>query len=246
MSALRNDQSAAPRLGFLVGSGEPVRGVQQRLVRVGRPSRTVGTATEGEPGNSMGERPRRGRGTSAAIVVAATIVTIAACTGSSTPSPSTSSSPPSSPAPSSTTPTQDATTTATTDVLTVYRGYWAARVKAQASPDKPIPTDLDTYAIDKALTDVKSSVLRFRQQGIEFRGEPVLSPTVTAVQLGDRADASITDCVDSTRWTPVFVATGKSALAPGQPMRVVVESSARIYSGRWVIDASVAHRDRTC
>jgi hypothetical protein len=131
-------------------------------------------------------------------------------------------------------------------VLTVYRGYWAARVKAQASPDKPIPKDLDTYAIDKALTDVKSSVLRFRQQGIEFQGEPVLSPTVTSVQLEDRADASITDCVDSTRWTPVFVATGKSALAPGQPMRVIVESSARIYSGRWVIDSSVAHRDRTC
>lgn len=228
----------------LAGSGETVMGVQQRLALVIDPPPAV-TTTTGEPGTGMGDRPRRGGGASAAIVVAATIGALAACTGSPTPSPY-SPSLTSVPATSSATPRPDATATATSEVLTVYRGYWAERVKAQASPDKPVPADLDTVAIDKALTDVKSSVLRFRQQGIEFRGEPVLSPTVASIQLGDRASASISDCVDSTHWTPVFVSTGKSALAPDQPMRVVVESSARIYNGRWVIDSSVAHRDRTC
>jgi hypothetical protein len=131
-------------------------------------------------------------------------------------------------------------------VEAAYRGYWAARVKAQAAPDKPVPVELDTYAIGKARTDVKSSLLLFRQQGVAFRGEPVLSPEVTVSGSDAQATASIADCVDSTHWTPVFVATGASALAPGQPTRVVVDSTARRYEGRWAIDTSVAHRDRPC
>lgn len=245
LGALRSGPVLIEHPTGAVGSGDPAIGVQQRLVPVIDPSLDVSAKDAGELGTGMRERPRRGRGASAAIVVAATIGTLVACTGSSTPSPSTSSRS-SIPVATSATPTPDATATAASEVLTVYRGYWAARVKAQASPDQPVPKDLDTFAIDKALTDVKSSILRFRQQGIEFRGEPVLSPTVASVQVGDRASASISDCVDSTHWTPVFASTGKSALAPGQPMRVVVESSARIYAGRWVIDSSVAHRDRTC
>jgi hypothetical protein len=109
-----------------------------------------------------------------------------------------------------------------------------------------MPPELARFAVDKAAADVASSVMLFRQQGIELRGEPVLSPTVTAMTPGDPATASITDCVDSTRWSPVYAATGKSALAPGQPMRVVVESTASTYAGRWVIRTSTAFRDRPC
>jgi hypothetical protein len=132
------------------------------------------------------------------------------------------------------------------EVEAAYRGYWAARVAAQAAPGKPVPAGLERYAIEKARTDVKSSLLLFRQQGVAFRGEPVLSPQVTVSGSGEEATGSVADCVDSSHWTPVFVATGKSALAPGQPMRVMVDSTARRYEGRWAIDTSVAHRDRPC
>jgi hypothetical protein len=131
-------------------------------------------------------------------------------------------------------------------VLAAYRGYWAARVKALAAPDQPPPAELETYAIDRARTDVNASLLLYRQQGIAFRGEPALSPSARVTASGTNASASISDCEDTAHWTPVFVATGKSALAPGQPARVSVEATARIYSGRWVIDSFAGHRDRSC
>jgi hypothetical protein len=58
--------------------------------------------------------------------------------------------------------------------------------------------------------------------------------------------AAITDCVDSTDWVPVHAKTGKSARAPGQKTRVIMESTAETYDGRWVIRTSLARRDRTC
>jgi hypothetical protein len=100
--------------------------------------------------------------------------------------------------------------------------------------------------VDKALANVEATVLVYRQQGIEVRGEPAIAPQVTSVSLGPTPSIAIRDCLDSTNWTPVFAATGKSALAPNQPKRVVVESTATIYAGRWVVRSSTASRDRTC
>jgi hypothetical protein len=181
----------------------------------------------------------------------AVLLALAACTSPDpqpTPSSAVSSTSPSSlgTETASTPPNRAADATVTSAILTAYRGYWDVRVGILAHPPEAIPKELATYAVDKAAADVASSALLFRQQGIELRGEPVLSPAVTAVTTGEPATASITDCVDSTRWTPVYAATGKSALPPGQPMRVVVESTASTYSGRWVIRTSTAFRDRTC
>ena len=132
-------------------------------------------------------------------------------------------------------------------VLAAYRGYWAERVKAQARAVQGCAGGVGRRT--RWTRPRRTSRRRWRcsrQQGIEVRGEPVLSPTVTSVTDGDPATASITDCVDSTDWTPVFAATGESALPPGQPTRVVVESTASTYAGRWVIRTSTAFRDRTC
>lgn len=176
-------------------------------------------------------------------------VVMSGCTGSDTPapdlSPTTSGS---SSAPGATSARSSSAADPATEqaVLTAYRGYWAQRVKAQAAPSEGVPTALATYAVDKAAADVASSLVLFTQQGIEIRGEPVLSPAVTAVTSGNPATASIRDCVDSTNWTPVFADTGASALPPGQPTRVIVESTASTYAGRWVIRTSTVFRDRTC
>ncbi len=185
----------------------------------------------------------------AAVLSIAMPLAVGACSD-----PDPSPTPTATPSVSATTPSSSPTesvkpvvdTKVSAAVLTAYRGYWAARVTAQAHPTKPIPKELATFAVDKAAADVASSVTLFRQQGIEVRGEPALSPTVVSVSSGDPATASITDCVDSAHWLPVFVATGKSALPAGQPTRVVVESTASTYAGRWVIRTSSAFRDRTC
>ena len=182
--------------------------------------------------------------------VAAALLAVAGCS-SDTPGSNDSPSPTVSASPSSPTASPSPTALAIdpaveSEVLAAYRGYWKTRVAAHADPSEGIPTNLSEYAVDKAAADLASSVMLFDEQGMELRGEPVLSPTVTEVTSGDPATASITDCVDSTDWTPVFTATGKSALPPGQPMRVVVESTASTYDGRWVIRTSTAFRDRKC
>jgi hypothetical protein len=130
--------------------------------------------------------------------------------------------------------------------LAAYQAYWAAQVKSQANPKNRQDPNLAKYAIDRALTDVQTTILLYRQHGIRMLGEPTHNAKVTAFDPGPPPTVSITDCLDSTRWRPVYVATGKSALAPGQSPRVVVDSTATLYNGRWVIRTSVAHRDRTC
>jgi hypothetical protein len=154
-------------------------------------------------------------------------------------SPGASSSPVASASPN---PTQKATDA----VLASYDKFWAAQVNSQASPKKQPDPALARYSIDKALADAQATIFLFRKNGIEMRGHPTHEVEVTSLTLSDPPTASITDCLDSTKWRPVYAATGKSARAPGQSPRVIVESTATVYDGRWVIRTSIAHRDRSC
>ncbi|HEY5514814.1 MAG TPA: hypothetical protein VIK12_01240, partial [Pengzhenrongella sp.] len=72
------------------------------------------------------------------------------------------------------------------------------------------------------------------------------SPVVSDIVLAPAASAAITDCVDAANWQPVYVATGASAAAPDQAMRVVTESTAFVIDGSWRIRTSVVYRDQTC
>ena len=130
--------------------------------------------------------------------------------------------------------------------LLVYRRYWAARVAAQADPAGPVPEALSSVAVDRALAAVESADVSYAQDGVAVRGMPVLDPRVTGVQLTTPPTVDIADCVDVSRWVPVYVATGASAAAPGQPTRVLVQSTATVYAGRWVIRYATVERGRTC
>jgi hypothetical protein len=140
----------------------------------------------------------------------------------------------------------DPTQKATDAVLASYDAFWAAQVDSQAAPQKQPAPGLARHAVDKALADAQATIFLFRKNGIEMRGHPTHEVEVTSLTLSDPPTASITDCLDSTKWRPVYAATGKSARAPGQSPRVIVESMATVYNGRWVISRSVAHRDRSC
>ena len=171
---------------------------------------------------------------------------IAGCTDAPpTPLP-TSSSPSTRPSASSEAPTVSATPVEAVEALAAYDRFWEAKVASQADPTKQPTKALRANAIDKALSDAQATVLLLRRNGVEMRGQPVHEASVVSVMAGARPEVAITDCLDSTNWLPVVVATGESALAPGQSPRVVVESVATIFDGRWVIKTSTAFRDRSC
>lgn len=196
----------------------------------------------------IGYAPRGFLGPAVAVALAVITATSAcsdAPTSEAEPSTDVSTSPGATSSPSgsaSPNPTQKATDA----VLTSYDKFWAAQVNSQASPKKQPDPGLARHSIDKALADAQATIFLFRKNGIEMRGHPTHEVEVTSLTLSDPPTASITDCLDSTKWRPVYAATGKSARAPGQSSRVIVESTATVYDGRWVISTSIAHRDRSC
>jgi hypothetical protein len=197
----------------------------------------------------VNEGTRPGRAAYAGLALAV-LVPLSACSGpSATQSPTVSTSTSESDAstsPSTPSPSPDPTASASSAALASYAAFWDAKVESQAKPAQGPPATLARYSIDKALADAQAAILIFRHSGIEMRGKPAHSAEVTSVTLTATPMVSIRDCLDSTRWLPVYSASGKSALAPGQSARVVVDSTATTYDGRWVISASVAHRDQPC
>lgn len=153
----------------------------------------------------------------------------------------------------STSPTISATATATADAtaaageaaLKAYRGFRKAQVAAEATAD-PRHRGLAKYAGDKALAQERANLRQLAEAGIVVTGKPLFSPEVADVSLGDSPVVTITDCVDTTDWTPVYEATGKSAAAPGQPMRVKATALARPYGQGWVITELKTDRSRPC
>lgn len=229
------------------------RGVAPRLVGVQRPDDDVSHAAqrvfssrfEAVIGVNEGIRP--GRAVYAGMALAV-LVPLSACSSPSVtqgPTVSTSSSAAST-SPSTPSSSPDPTASASSAALASYDAFWVAQVNSQARPAKPQDPNLARYAIDKALAGAQETIILFRRGGVAMLGKPTHERDVTGVKLGDPPTVSITDCVDSTNWKPVYVATGKSALAPGQSVRVLVESTATVFDGRWVISSSVAHRDRSC
>ena len=169
---------------------------------------------------------------------------LAGCTQSPQDQPPTASST-TRPSATSAAPTASTTPSEAAAALAAYEAYWAAQVASQADPTRRQDAGLARYATGEALAGAQSTLLLFRQNGVAMRGEPVLNPTVTEASPGS-TDVEIVDCVDSTNWKPVYVATGKSALAPGQALRVQVVSRVELANGRWVVTSSVTQRDRTC
>ncbi|WP_129337186.1 hypothetical protein [Cellulomonas endophytica] len=185
------------------------------------------------------------------VAITAALAVLAGCT-SSDPEPTatstipaaTATSAPPSPSP---TPTIDpAVQQAETEILEAYRGFWDATVVTFGDPSKDQDPNLQRFSDDTALTDTQSTLLELRRSGIAMQGQPELTPVVSDIILEGAASATITDCVDSTNWQPVFVATGESAAAPDQPARLVTVSTAFKPEDRWLIRTSVIQRDQPC
>ena len=171
------------------------------------------------------------------------LLAVSSCSGSSEPPSSlpTSSSTPS----ASATPSPDASTAAGAAALVAYSGFRSAQVAAEAVADAHNP-DLAKFAGNKALAQERANLLQLAKAGIIVTGQPILKPEVTAVSLGGAPVVTITDCVDTSGWTPIYKATGKSAAAPNQPSRVLATALARPYGQGWIITALTTERSRPC
>ena len=196
------------------------------------------------------------RATSGAVIAVGIAALLAACSDP-TPRPTSTvisvgpTRDPTTTPPTSPTPSVDPTTAAAeAAILQAYRGYWDTKVKLLAAPSPntapfdALWTQFALYAVDTAQADVYSTAFDLQRNGIAVRGEPVLTPSVKSIVAGQ--SASITDCVASSGWQPVYTNSGKSAAAPGQATRLVTDSTALFYDNRWVVNTSVVNRNTTC
>lgn len=197
--------------------------------------------------------PMRSRQTTtrAATAVALIIVAalMAACTSKAPtplPSPTSSATGTASSTPSPRSSIDPTIAQAEAAILKAYQGYWNAKIAAFADPTKDPGPELRRYAIDKAFSDVATTMFTFRDSGISVTGRPVLSPTVSDVVAGDAGTATIVDCVDGSTWQPIYTATGKSAAVPGQAQRLLTTSTAYFYADHWTIRTSNVDRQAPC
>ncbi|MFF9458050.1 hypothetical protein [Streptomyces flaveolus] len=135
---------------------------------------------------------------------------------------------------------------ATRTVETTYRNYWGAQTKAFEKVDVR-NTGLEKYSFDQAYSKVLADVANMKIKGSAMRGAPQIKPDVTAVSLDESPQkATITDCVDVSKWTLVDAKTGKELALPKDRLtRFVVSASARTVGDEWKI-VELTRQDRAC
>lgn len=99
-------------------------------------------------------------------------------------------------------------------VLAVYAGMGAAEVRSYAAG--ALDPELERYATDTALADIKATLFWYQQKNTVLAGQPARSAVVDSIDTAsDPRRAVITDCVDSSGYdkvskdgTPVAVPSG--------------------------------------
>jgi hypothetical protein len=137
----------------------------------------------------------------AVITVAAAAAMLAACGGASDaalpPGPAGATT-----APATTTPAPTASPGAA--ALTSYLGFWDAVIAANKASDPLLPA-LAGASADPQLGKVRKAIRVNKTQGVSLRGTVAHKPEVTATSA---AAATVEDCYDVSRWTPVDIKTG--------------------------------------
>lgn len=130
--------------------------------------------------------------------------------------------------------------------LEAYTGYREALNDALRRGD-PRSKRLAQFAADQALADARANLLQLKGFGIVYTGEPIIQPTASRVALSDpRPTIDIVDCVDNSKWIPVYTASGKSAAAPGQNQRVPLNAQVQLFNGAWRVMSVKSDRSLRC
>ncbi|MEU4898548.1 hypothetical protein AB0B12_39190 [Streptomyces sp. NPDC044780] len=132
------------------------------------------------------------------------------------------------------------------DVLTAYRAYWSEQVKAYSKANVEA-TDLDKYASADALGRARSDVLSLQKAGVVAKGAPVNHPEVTALDMDRKVPrATVTDCLDVSKWTRVKKKTGETVPSPkGQLKKYTATINTEKWGKQWMI-LKVTPKPRSC
>ena len=174
-----------------------------------------------------------------AALVAGALILVTGCSGGDghpTDKPSTGMS---------ATPSKDPQAAAKQAILKAYQALAHAedRTYAQAKLDP----EVHTYAGDKMLSDIKTTLFGYKQQGLVVKGKVKRSPKVTALDLdSDPMKAIVTDCVDTTDSDAYNSDTGKAVSYDGPRRHVETATAKRTTDSRWKFYSGTVDRKRTC
>jgi hypothetical protein len=133
------------------------------------------------------------------------------------------------------------------DVLKVYNQYRETEVKAQLAADFRNP-DLDKYAADPLLGEVRNELLQKQMAGVVAKGRPKWDAKVVKISKYERPyTATIEDCNDISNWDVVDIKTGKSVVVAGQLKKFLLMAEAvQSPNGTWAIRRVTEQRERSC
>ncbi|MFE9812488.1 hypothetical protein [Streptomyces sp. NPDC005548] len=177
--------------------------------------------------------------------MAGSLVGLAGCSGSVG---ETSASKSPTGATSGSTSSPAATTTAVDDkatVLAVYRKSWDASVAAYAKASSA-GTDLRKTTTARALLDIESDLKELRKGGQITTGRPSIHPGDPTITAGEFPRATLTDCVDITRWTLVDKTSKKKVRLPtGRLLRYVSIATLEKWGPKWMV-TKVTAQEKAC
>lgn len=122
------------------------------------------------------------------------------------------------------------------DVLEAYGHYWEEQVKAYSKASIE-GTKLTKYATADALGRAESDLMSLDKAGIVAKGKPVSDAEVAGINMDRKVpQATITDCLDVSKWTRVDRKTGKTVPpAKGQLKRYTTTVEAEKWGKQWMI-----------
>ncbi|MER5698517.1 hypothetical protein ACWDBO_51650 [Streptomyces mirabilis] len=183
----------------------------------------------------------RNRHRTAALLLALSALTAtASCSsGGDTADPTKSSSP-------SPTKSADPDAAQKAKVLEAYRGMVAA--ESRTYKNAKLDPVVEKYAGNKVLADIKATLFYYQQQGVVMQGEMTHDPKITGIDTTAKPmKATLTDCVDSSKYDKTDAKTGKVIPVKASGPRRHVNNATAIYSGgKWVIWTADIDRERTC
>jgi hypothetical protein len=144
---------------------------------------------------------------------------------------------------SSRTPSASASGVAKDDALAAYRGMWNAYVEAAKTSDPDAPA-LRTYASDDALKLIVGALVTNRAQKKVVRGDLKIDPRATVTLAASAPTATVTDCVDSTRWLEYKASGGLWDDKSGGKHRTTATVKSR--NGSWKVTSFTLEGSGTC
>ncbi|MGW6412305.1 hypothetical protein ACWF95_34645 [Streptomyces vinaceus] len=186
-------------------------------------------------------RTTRGRRLLAATAIATTVAAVTAGCAKDTKAAPAPSSPTASPSPST-----DPQAAEKTELLDVYRAFWDAQLKVYASGSTK-NTGIEKVATDKAYAKIQATRSYYVDHGSIMKGEPVLSPTISVLDMSKTPPAgTITDCVDTTGYVQVNKDSGEPVATLDSKRRHITTYTTLKIGGAWQIRDLEIDRDRTC